>query len=85
MIFTRVDLPAPLSPMRPTTSPGLIVRLTWKEPEWRRIPSRRPAERGVTSFFPSLSLQAVRLGGISAPSLIKARDPVQCHLLLRLR
>src|SRR5689334_19669665 len=29
MIFTSVDLPAPLSPMRPTTSPGATSSSTW--------------------------------------------------------
>ena len=28
MILTMVDLPAPLSPMRPTTSPGPTVKLS---------------------------------------------------------
>ena len=54
MILTSVDLPAPLSPIRPTTSPGSSVRSTRRRaPGWRRSASkcRSIAERTRSAFL----------------------------------
>src|SRR4051794_21580496 len=70
IVLTRVDLPAPLSPTRPTTSPGSTAKLTrsraWTGPNFLLTPSisSRAVEvitspgLGDTRFFACLGVGA---------------------------
>src|SRR5215211_2444626 len=67
MILTRVDLPAPLSPTRATTSPGRTSRSTpssaWTGPKLLLTPSRAstaPSEFMVEGSFPSVEAGGAR-------------------------
>src|SRR5919198_4725098 len=79
IVFTSVDLPAPLSPTSPTTSPGATSRSTSSSactaPNLLLTP--RSESKGLSAFISFLSRSAGcgRAAGAARPDLLCLLDP----------
>src|SRR5665647_1157716 len=70
--FMSVDLPAPFSPSRPTTSPGPMVMLTWS--------TARTGPKSTTMSFISTSIRSALssrayLGMATPGAVVRVRAP----------